>query len=1360
MDFVRINKKRNKSGKIEISPKYIVCKVKDLMVRNGDPYGIWNDNEHMWSKDVYEVQRLIDHSLLEAKEKETEEVICNTLEDFSNGKWEEFKRYAKSLPNSYIQLDSKVAFLNTNVKREDYISWKLPYIIDEGSIDGYDELMRTLYSPEERAKLEWAIGSIIHGDSKKIQKFIVIYGEPGSGKSTVLDIYAKLLTKSKYETHCSAFVAKDLVGKNNTFASEAFKDNPLISIQHDGNLSTIADYSVLNSIISHEPMLINEKNKAQYTSNINALLFMGTNEPVNFANAKVGLIRRLLDVHPTNMKLEKKKYDKVLKQVDFELGAIAAHCLKVYNTMGINYYNDYIPESMILQTDMFFNYVEENYLVFKNEDGTTLKAAFEMYKFYCTESELKYTLDRNKFREELKNYFREFYNEKQVQGKHLRKVYVGFKSEKFKHLFNQEANENIMEPAIINEIPEIPEIPENPFLMAIESEDSYLEACCTSCPAQYAGERDIPTQKWKDVKTTLKDIDTSKVHFVDLPENHIIIDFDIKDESGDKSYKMNLIEASRFPSTYTELSKSGGGIHLHYIYDGDKSLLNNVYDGNPDIEIKTFIGKSTLRRKFTKCNNEEIAHMKPGMLPLKEDKKVINFEGVKNENMIRNMIKKNLNKEIHPGTKSSIDFIAKILEDSYKDGINYDVTDLRPKVLVFANNSTNQALTCIKMVSQMQFKSEEYETNVEVANGYTDQELVFFDVEVFPNLFVIVWKIKGKDCVKMINPTPAAVESLLNMKLVGFNCRRYDNHILYARLIGYTNHELYILSQKIVNGSRNGMFSEAYNISFTDVFDFASAGNKKSLKKFEIELGIHHLELGLPWDEPVAEELWDTVADYCINDVVATEATFDYLASDYTARLILAELSGLTPNDTTNAHSTKIMFGNNKKPQNEFIYTDLREDFPGYKFSFGKSTYKGKEVGEGGYVESEPGVYGNVALLDVASMHPTSIEELVLFGPKYTKVFSDIKNARLAIKHGDYELASTMLEGKLAKFLKNKDDSEGLSNALKTVINSIYGLTSAKFENPFRDPRNVDNIVAKRGSLFMINLGEEVRARGFIVAHIKTDSIKIPEADTEIIQFVMDYGKKYGYTFEHEATYDKMCLVNDAVYIAKYKWAEKEKNIGKWSATGTQFKQPYVFKTLFTKEPILLEDMCETKAVQTALYLDMNEGFKDTSVFDKVQDTRMAMLTEAKITNKDLALAKTWEHLSDEELDAEVAKGHDYRFIGKVSSFCPMKPGTGGGVLLREKDGSYYAASGSKGFRWLEADMVKTLGKESDIDESFYIKMADTAADAIRRYADFDWFTSNDPYVNGDSNGKDNQPLGNDGGIPAPIGDDEEDIPF
>lgn len=143
-------------------------------------------------------------------------------------------------------------------------------------------------------------------------------------------------------------------------------------------------------------------------------------------------------------------------------------------------------------------------------------------------------------------------------------------------------------------------------------------------------------------------------------------------------------------------------------------------------------------------------------------------------------------------------------------------------------------------------------------------------------------------------------------------------------------------------------------------------------------------------------------------------------------------------------------------------------------------------------------------------------------------------DVRIYVKHGEYDKAKKLFGGKLSKYLDDPAQAKALAQALKIAINSVYGLTSATFDNPFRNPKNANNIVALRGALFMRTLQDEVQQRGFTVAHIKTDSIKIPDATPEIIDFCMDFAKKYGYTFEHEATYEKMCLVNNAVYIAKY----------------------------------------------------------------------------------------------------------------------------------------------------------------------------------------------------------------------------------
>ena len=386
---------------------------------------------------------------------------------------------------------------------------------------------------------------------------------------------------------------------------------------------------------------------------------------------------------------------------------------------------------------------------------------------------------------------------------------------------------------------------------------------------------------------------------------------------------------------------------------------------------------------------------------------------------------------------------------------------------------------------------------------------------------------------------------------------------------------------------------------------------------------------------------------------------------------------------------------------------DIINAFPGYEFVDGKNIYRGTDVGKGGYVYAEPGMYGNIALLDVASMHPHSAINLNAFG-EYTQHFKDLVDARIAIKRKDFDKARKMFGGKLAPYLDDETTAKNLTQALKIAINSVYGLTSANFDNPFRDIRNKNNIIALRGALFMRTLQDEVQKRGFKVAHIKTDSIKIPDATPEIIEFVMDFGRQYGYEFEHEATYDRMCLVNDAVYIAKY-------DNGEWTATGTQFQIPYVFKKLFTKEKILFDDLCETKSVTSSLYLDMNENLPDVSSLEKE-------------LNKVLKNSPGDENLIN-NLKEEIAKGHNYRFIGKVGRFCPIKPGCGGGLLMREKDGKYYSATGAKGYRWLEAEIVESLDRVDDIDEGHFKEMADAAIDTIKKYGDYEWFVSDAPYT-------------------------------
>ena len=948
LDFLQISTRSGKRGVIEIYPKFIVRKSNDLMIRGGDFYAVWLDKKGEWSTDEDDALELMDSYLDEEFERlknslKDDKIKVLHLRDSENRMIASWHRYCREdMRDHFTELDGKIIFSNDKVSKRDYASKRLPYPLQEGTIDAYDRLMSVLYSPAEREKIEWAIGAIVTGESKKIQKFLVLYGSAGTGKSTVLNIIQQL-----FEGYYSTFDAKALGSSSNSFALEAFKNNPLVAIQHDGDLSRIEDNTRINSLSSHELMTVNEKFKTAYTMRFRSFMFMGTNKPVRITDAKSGLLRRLIDVTPTGNKVPAREYKDLVNKIKFELGAIAWHCREVY-LADPGRYDDYVPVNMLGASNDFYNFVQDSYFTFEKEDGVALKVAWEMYNAYCESAKVPYPFPQRQFKEELKNYFKTFEERRTLSdGTRIRSYYEGFK----KNIFEYSADDK-------------PESKKKSWL-EFKEQKSLLDEVLAECPAQYAKEDGTPEKRWNSVKTTLKDIDTSKLHYVGgLPENHIVMDFDLKDENGEKSLERNLEEASKWPETYGELSKSGAGIHLHYIYDGDPTKLDPIFAEG--IEVKVPKGNSALRRKLTLCTNNKIAHLSSG-LPLKEEvKKIVSAKKLSSEKSLRRQIERNIRKEVMGYTKPSIEFIKKILDDAYNDGLQYDVSDMEDPLIEFAMGSSNNAIYCLNVVHQMKLKSEPIMP--EPVENPRDDGIIFFDCEVFPNLFLINWKKEGSEnrVVRMINPTPDEVQILTENKLVGFNCRRYDNHILYARILGENNEQLYKRSQALIAGDRSAFFGDAYNLSYTDIYDFSS--KKQSLKKFEIELMkehdermskihsllkqgktladiskeikvdekliekwlddeeknvnvIQHKELGLPWDQPVPEEKWVEVAEYCDADVIATEAVWNARQEDWKARQILADLAGGSVNDTTNTLTTKLVFGNERKPK--LVYTDL-----------------------------------------------------------------------------------------------------------------------------------------------------------------------------------------------------------------------------------------------------------------------------------------------------------------------------------------------------------------------------------------------------------------------------------------------------
>ena len=1312
-DFLKVTK-TFRNSRYYYKPTFITkTSIKDLLVRGQAFYAVFDHSTGFWTKEKARLIEMIDEQVREYAENDVGNSILSDeahgpvivqMADSANHIVEQFDRFCKTLgDNQEHMLDMKMLFSNSEVSRKDYATKTLDYPLQYCPTPYYDALCETLYLPDEREKWEWAVGCMIAGESSKIQKMFAFYGEPGTGKSTIISgILAKQVMGGRKAGYAVKFEAVNLVG-GNEFGTDFLENDSILAYDDDAELDKINARSTLNKIVSHETVRVNCKFKSPFMTNPNCIVFVGTNDPIQLS-PNSGMRRRLIDIRPTGNLVSADMYDECMEHIPFEKSGIAWRCLQVYKKLGRHYYDHYIAEDMLARTSPFHNFVVENVMELK--DGISLAKAYDMYVSYAEICKYKNVIVRYKFRDTLKLYY-----DKYSDGK-----FEGFRWEK-----------------IGEKRPETVKIDICGWLQ-FDKTNSLFDKKFAGQPAQYANEEGLPSYKWSNVNTTLSDISTNKLHYVKMPEEIICLDFDIRGEDGEKSFEKNLEAASKFPPTYAELSKSGCGIHLHYIYTGgDPKELSRIYEDN--VEVKVFTGNSALRRCLTKCNDIPIAELSSGLpMKVKGGKNMVDWDGFKNEKILRAMIIKNLKKEYHPATKPSIDYIDKLLSDAYDSGVSYDVRDMQNDILAFAMGSTNKADYCVELVSRMHFCSKDIlENERELENNTVDENapIVFFDVEIAPNYkqyveycnnngidinpeipkdskahFLICWKYRGdgKKIQKMLDPKPEEVEALFKYRLIGFNNRDYDNHMVWAASQGYTPSELYSLNSKIiVEKDRKAKFGQAYNISYTDIYDFAAGDNKMGLKKYEIKLHLDHVEWDRPWYEPIPDDRLVDWVNYCSNDVLSTEVVFDYLKDDYEAREILAKLAGGTVNDTTNSLTTKLLTHDIPDPQSQYIYTDLSTIFPGYeyhpegidkerystepgtKISTRKSIYMGEDPSEGGFANCpQPGVYFKVGLFDIVSMHPHSAIRLKIFGEETTKRFENLVEGRVAVKHirevGDdaYKeairrlgpIVEEIFDGVKPEDVKAK--AKAVANALKTAINSVYGLTSAKFDNKLRDPKNVDNIVAKYGALFMITLKHKVQEMGYTVVHIKTDSIKIANVDDNIKKFIMDFGKKYGFTFEHEATYSKMCIVDDAQYVAYEVEADGEKlKEPFWTVTGAKFAPPYLFKNLFTHEEVVFDDYPEIKSVSDAAIYISTDG-----------------------TDK---------------------------FIGRIGSFVAVKEGYGG-ELVRVKGDKRSAVTGTKGYLWNESEIIRKHPDRLDLD--YYRNECDKAIEAINEYYPFDDFVN------------------------------------
>jgi len=901
--------------------------------------------------------------------------------------------------------------------------------------------------------------------------------------------------------------------------------NSIISIDHEASIKK-NDLPMINKIVEHKSISVNEKYKKIYTIRPTTLLLFATNNSIE-VSPDSGLFTRLILIKPKNDgKFPITEYRKLMANIKTEFPYIAAMALARYEKTGPDYYNDYIPMGLLEETDHIFNFMQEIYPLAKEK--ISLKDAYDEYTKYCDTSNIR-RLPKSVFKEKVRPYFKTFElvsNRLTFGGCIKSKVFPKSKSEEAESIFNTEFK---------------------------DSGKNNFDILFADAKAQYA-KNGIPSKAWDSVTTKLKDLDTTKEHFVLPDKNVLVVDIDKKEDTiQDLEYKY-----LQYPSTYCEFSRNGG-LHLVYLLEPslDTSKLKS-YEDEDEFKIYLTDKKSAIRRKVTMYNNKEV---EINSMELKKAMVSNNLKDIKlDQKYMIAIIKKALRKEIHASTASNVKFIVAILQEATDQGIEYDLEPLKEEVIAFAANSTHQSRELLRLIAKAPWSNikEEMPTLI-----IPEKELSFYDIEVFPNAFIVCVKPFHKATRTFVNPSQEDCEKIIKCNnLVGFNSRRYDDILLNARANGYTIPDLYQMSQNIVV-RKTKEFGKI--ISYMDLYELST--KKQSLKNYELDMLLEQPKVPNPIIFDSYEEDWNTdkspkeierIAEYCANDVAQTENLYHYIHNDVTARIEIAKLSQQPVIASLMTHAKHIIFGNNTP---ECQWTDLSTIFKGYKFKDGVSSYKGEDPSEGGYVYSKPGTYGKTYLLDIESMHPTSLIELNYFG-KYTKAYKDLVETRLKLKKTDPDLAYSY----------------------KIIINSIYGYTSASFPNPFLAPGNYDNIVAKRGSLFMIDLKEFIEKNLSVeLIHIKTDSIKITgDVKDSDISAIMEFASGYGYKFVLEEVFDSISLINKAEYIAYKDNKVVETKGGRFELT----------RKLFSGEELVPEDYVVRRSVTTEMYLEMPNGKK------------------------------------------------------------------------------------------------------------------------------------------------------------------------
>ena len=125
MDFYKIEERRPKGESLELHPAFTFTRSKDLMVRANDFYAIWDEEKGLWSTDEFDVIRLVDKDLSEARDKKKEtfdgKIVVKWMHDSNSNSWYQFQYQSDRYYTPQNLLLSYLAWQNH--RRDSYRWW-------------------------------------------------------------------------------------------------------------------------------------------------------------------------------------------------------------------------------------------------------------------------------------------------------------------------------------------------------------------------------------------------------------------------------------------------------------------------------------------------------------------------------------------------------------------------------------------------------------------------------------------------------------------------------------------------------------------------------------------------------------------------------------------------------------------------------------------------------------------------------------------------------------------------------------------------------------------------------------------------------------------------------------------------------------------------------------------------------------------------------------------------------------------------------------------------------------------------------------------------------------------------------------